>query len=449
MSEMKFIASIIIVSLALALPGLIERAQPPVFRVVLDPGHGGRAPGGKKKHGDRFDAISGDYLSYFAEGAAHKGLWEHILVYDIAQKTKSLLDLCSPSGDFSAFSKILARYTDETPERVFIDTTIIRGDSSDREEIAKRSDPNSEFRLYDYPDSGGNIRPGRISRINALKPHLVISLHMTRDYSKYYRGMNPVIVAPYSLLNKGLLHLQGKQKVASFFSNSKYTDWFQESNRRNIFKWFLNDSAFYFTGFPLTKNDSLDHKKFRGYRYNMVEWAYKDEKGWENTARTHPDKTPYSGNISTFVQAGKFWEREKSIYEAHRRDGGEEGFGGDNLYATTELMRYILHSLHLKKQNHPHQRITSPYISTWSVPLLVNAVAAFIELGSLANNRHRYLFTQKQDEIAEGLAVGIYSLFTGLKLKNQNNILPPKGKPLNLDKYTLPDGRSYFDAVVK
>ncbi len=446
---MKFIASMILISLAMATPGLIERAQPPVYRVVLDPGHGGKASGNIKVHGDRFDALSGKHLTPFAEGAAHRGLWEHILVYEIAIKTKALLDSCAPSGDFSAFEKILTRYADEIPPRVFIETTVIRGDSRNRSAIAKRPDPNSEFRLYDFPDSTGAIRPGRISRINAIKPHLVVSLHMTSDRSVHYRGMNPIIVAPYSLLNNGLLYLQDKKKGASFFTNSKYTAWFQESNQRSVFNWFLSGSAFYFTSFPLTKKGSMDHKKFRGYRYNMVHWAYKDDDGWEKTAHRHPDNTHYSRNISTYVPEGKFWEREKSVYEAYRRDGGEEGFGGDNLYATTEIMRYILHSLHLDKQDHPHQRITSPYISSWSVPLLVNAITAFIELGSLANERHRYLFTSKQDEIAEGIAVGIYSLFSGMKLKKKNHKWMPKGKPLDLDKYILPDGKSYFDAVVK
>jgi hypothetical protein len=449
MHDMKFIASMIVVSLALAIPGVIERAGPPVYRVVLDPGHGGISSRNTKVHGDRFDMLSGRYLVPFAEGAAHRQLWEHILVYQISVKTKRILDLCSPSGDFQRFRAILAKYTDEDPVRVIIETSLSRGDSADRKEILSRPDPNGEFRLYDYPDGKGNMLPGRISRINAVKPHLVVSLHMTRDYSTMYRGMSPVIVAPHSLLHQGLLYANGKNKERKFFDKSAYTAWFQESNLRGSFQWFLSDSVFYFTGFPLTRKGTIDYNKFRGYRFNMVNWAYGDDPGWEKTAREHPEQGPYAKTLSGFIPTGRFWDREKSTPETYRRDGGEEGYGGDNMYATTELIRYMLFSLHASGEGHPHQRLTGPFISTWSVPLLVNAVTAFIELGSLANTRHRHLFVNKQDEIAEGLAVGVYSLLAGMKLRKNPYAYRPRGKKINLERYKLPNGTSYFDAVVK
>lgn len=449
MHDMKFIATMIIISIALAVPGFVGRSGTPVYRVVLDPGHGGMASVNTKTHGDRFDLLTGQYLVPFAEGAAYRKLWEHVLVYQIAVKTKHLLDHCSAAGDFQKFQKILSKYTDEVPERIIIAPSLSRGDSSDRREISGRADPNSEFRLYDYPDGTGKILPGRISRINAVKPHLVVCLHMTRDWSTAYRGMNPVIVAPHSMLQQGLQYLQGKVKSRDFFDKSSYTDWFQESSARGTFQWFLNDSAFYFTGYPLTRRGAVDYGKFRGYRYNMVQWAYRDDDGWAKTAREHPENGPYSRTLAGFAPSGRFWEREKTKFEAYRRDGGEEGFGGDNLYATSELIRYILYSLHLKGEDHPHQRLTRPFISTWSVPLLVNAVTAFIELGSLANARHRYILVAKQDEIAEGLAVGIYSLLSGMKLKKSPYAQRPRGTRINLERYKLPDGTSYFDAVVK
>ncbi len=449
MHDMKFITSMILISLAIAIPGAIQKAATPTYRVVLDPGHGGISSSKLSVHGDRYDQISERYLAPFAEGAAHRGLWEHILVYQIAEKTRKILQLCSPAGDFRKFRTLLARYTDEDPDRIYIETFMSRGDSSDREKISHRADPNSEFRLYDYPDGKGNILPGRISRINAVKPHLVVCLHMTWDYSATYRGMNPVIVPPHSVLYDGLLYIQKKKSGRDFFEKGLYSHWFMESDRRSVFKWFLNDSVFYFLGYPLTRHGAVDHKKFRGYRYNMVHWAYRDGPGWEKTARLHPENGPYAKTISGFVPGGKFWEREKSVYEAYRRDKGEEGYGGDNMYATSELIRYILHSLELSGQDHPHQRLTEPYISTWSVPLLVNAVTAFIELGSLANTRHRYLFQHKQDEIAEGLAVGIYSLLSGLKLKKNTYHWKPRGRKIDFERYLLPDGTSYFDAVVK
>lgn len=449
MHDMKFIAIMLIVGTALAVAGVFENAQPSVFRVVLDPGHGGIGSTDLERFGDRFDLLSGKYLSPFAEGASHKGLWEHELVYEIAVKAKAILDNCAPGGDFAKFRQILARYTDAEPKKILIETSLSRSDSKNRGEILARNDPNADYRLYDYPGEGGTITPARISRINAKKPHLVVCLHMTRDYSSIYRGLNPVIVAPHSILHEGLLYLQGKTKSKDFFYKSSYTDWFQESNQKNSFHWFLSDVSSYFTGYPLDKNGKTDLKSFKGYRYNMVRWAYRDASGWEEKARSHPPDSQYANDIARFMPEGKFWQREKSVFESYRREGGEEGFGGDNMYATSEIIRYILFSLHLKGEDHPHQRITRPYISTWSVPLLVNAVTAFVELGSLANQRHRYLFTHKQDEIAEGIAVGVYSLLAGITVKKNPYEYAPKGKRLELERYRTIGGTSYFDQVME
>lgn len=449
MHDMKFIATMFIVSVTLAIAGVFEKMQPPVFRVVLDPGHGGIGSTNIERFGDRFDLLSKAYLSPFAEGASHRGLWEHALVYEIALKAKSLLDYCAPGGDFSKFREILSRYCDGEPQQILIETSLSRGDSRNREDISGRNDPNADFRLYDFPGVDGTILPARISRINAKKPHLVVCLHMTRDYSATYRGLNPVIVAPHSILHQGLLYLQGKIKNKDFFFKSPYTDWFQESNKKNSFQWFLNDAASYFTGYQLERSGKLDLKSFKGYRYNMVTWAYRDNQGWEEIARSHSPESQYANDLAHFVPIGKFWEREKSEFERYRREAGEEGFGGDNMYATSEIIRYILFSLHLRGEDHPHQKITRPYISTWSVPLLVNAVTAFVELGSVANQRHRYLFTQKQNEIAEGVAVGVYSLLTGMTIKKNSFQYAPKGKRLLLERYQTGSKMSYFDRAVE
>lgn len=449
MHDMKSILFLTIASTLMVIGTFFSSQNEKCFRVVLDPGHGGIGSTNIELHGDRYDRISKKYLSPFAEGASHNGLWEHELVYEIAIKTKHILDNCAPGSDFSKFRSILLRYTDKEPIRIYIETHISRGPSENREEILKREDPNAEFRLYDYPSKAGTIQQGRISRINSQKPHLVVSLHMTKEYSIDYRGLSPVIAAPHSILYEGLLYLQQKITQKDFFFKSPYAEWFSESAQKNQFHWFLSDVSSYFTGYPLTKDGKIDINNFKGYRYNMVTWTYSDPLGWEDVARTHPKGTQYASSFADFVVTGKFWDREKSIYERYRRENGEEGFGGDNMYASVEIIRYILYSLHLHGEDHPHQKLTKPYISTWSVPLLVNAVAAFIELGSVANNRHRYLFTQKQNEIAEGIAVGIYSLLGGISLKKNSFPYLPKGKRIEFEKYTLPNGKSYFEQSVQ
>jgi hypothetical protein len=341
----------------------------------------------------------------------------------------------------------LKKYTDDKPRRINITSFMSRGESSDVKGIIKRDDPNAEFRLFDYPDKEKRMIPGRISKINTLKPHLVVSLHFTTPCPPGYVGMNPVIIPPYSMLEQGLMYLM-KKRDKKFFYKSRYNDWFAESNRKGDFEWFVKDVSVYFLGYPYDRNYKPKLNDFKGYRYNMISWAYNDDKGWEDIARNHPADTQYSNSYDTLKPIGRFWDRERSIYENYRRAEGEEGYGGDNLYASSEIIRYILYSLFLAGENNPSQKLSKPYISTWILPAHLNAISAYIELGYLSVKRHRYLLSKKQDEIAEGIAAGIYSLFAGLKPKNADFRYIPKGKKIDLQKYNITNDKSYFDAVI-
>ena len=55
--------------------------------------------------------------------------------------------------------------------------------------------------------------------------------------------------------------------------------------------------------------------------------------------------------------------------------------------------------------------------------------------------------SKKREEIAEGIAVGIYSLFAGLKLQD-DFIYLPKGKKINFDKYKISGSNTYFNEAV-
>ena len=437
-----------ILILILFIPIDINYVEFQEFRIVLDPGHGGLSLKPRELHGDRFDLLSGKYLDDYKEGASFRRLKEHQIVFRIAEKTRAILDLCR-EDKFHKFHRILRRYSANNLKRIDIATFLSRVDSGNPDRIKSRKDPNSEFRLYDFPDKDGSIIHGRISHINSLKPHLVVSLHTGWYPPRVYRGLNPVIAAPYALLSRGMNYLVSKTD-RKFFFKSPYSDWFSESARRSDFYWFLKDVSVYFTGYPITRQRELDNERFKGYRYNMITWAYKDDPGWEKTAREHPDNTQFSQSYKTFTAQGKFWEREQSIYEKYRREKGRDGYGGDNLYASNEIIRYILLSmrLHMKGKAHPDQILTKPYISIWTVPLHINAISAFIELGYLGRRRHRYLLTKKQNEIAEGIAVGIYSLLAGIQLKPFRFKQIPKGKRIDLKRYNITNKKTYFDIVV-
>jgi N-acetylmuramoyl-L-alanine amidase len=430
------------------LPYRTNELEFPVYRVALDPGHGGISMIPRSQHGDRYSKLKKKYLSNYGEGAKYRRISEHLVAYQIAEKVSKLLKLTETGEGYKEFKSILEKYSASHAERIVIMTMLSRENSKNHAEIEKREDPNAEFRLFDYPDKNGKIRYGRISKINHFKPQLVVSLHCDVYAPRDHRGITSIIVPPYRFFKKGFDFLKDRSQSINFFRKTPYMAyWFIESTRRSSFQWFVSDASIYFTGYKLKKDYSVDHDEFLGYKQNMVTWSYADQEGWEAYAEKHPANSSYSIDAATFKGDNSYWKREMSIYEEYRRAQGIEGYGGDNFYASQEIIRFMLASLNNNKLNHSVQRPGNPYGSVWSLPLLVNAVVAYIELGYLSQPRFRYLFSKKQDELAEGIAVGIYSLFTGVKYRDKRFKYAPKGKRIDFEKYKVSDKETYFDIV--
>lgn len=440
---------IIFIIIKLFFPVQIHKKEFSVYRVALDPGHGGLSLLPISKHGDRYSLLKKQYIDPYREGAHYKGISEHIVTYSIIDKVQNLLNLTRSTDGFQEFSTILKKYGKTVTERIEIIPFISRNNSENRKYIRKKSDPNDNFRIFDYPDKMGKIQPGRISRINAFKPHLLVVLHCDIYAPRDHLGFTSIICPSYDFFYKGLEFLRDRDRNIDFFRNSPYLYlWFMESTRRSSFKWFANDTSIYFTGYRLKRNYSINYKNFKGYRHNMVTWRYKDAIGWQNFAKNHEPGTRYAIHAKDFAPEGKYWERERSKFEKYRRSGGYEGFGGDNFYASQEIIRYMLTSLKNNKIRSRRQKLGNPYVSAWSMPLFVNAVTAYIELGYLSQKHFRFLLTKKQDELAEGIAVGIYSLFAGLPSGERTYKDAPLGKKIDFDKYKDIDKVSYFDKVV-
>ncbi len=427
----------------------IEEYEFPMFRVVIDPGHGGALLHDRKKNGDKFDMISAEYLDDYAPGASYKGIHENKIVYDISIKTINLLSCCSKKGDFEQFKKILKKYTGSNIKKIFIETMISRGESVTEEKIKNSDDPNADYRLYDFPDSDGDMVKGRISKINEYKPHLVVSLHLAASAPPDYKGMNGVIIPPYNVLKKGLLRLQTGETEKSLKDNNILRSWFKESEKISYRYAFYKDAAKYFTGYGIKNNYKTDYNDYNGYKYNMVKWKYSDSSLWDIEAEDHQVNSRYSSDYNTFREEGIFWDREKSVYEEYRRGTGFMDFGGDNYFATYEIIKYILYSLNDSGISNKDKIPGKPFVSTWSVPLLINAISAYIELGYLDRKWDREVLLHRQDEIAEGVAVGIYSLLTGIDNIKGKFKYKPSGKLIDLDKYNITKEESYFNTVTE
>lgn len=428
-------------------PEEVDKSELPVYRVVIDPGHGGISITDKQKHGDRYDKISGEYKSYYAEGAKRKNINEHLIVYSIAEKTVSLLKHCSTEGDFEKFRKILNKYTNEKVKRVYIETHLSRGPSVSKKKAGKMKDPNAEFRLYDYPGENGEINPGRISKINSFNPHIVVCLHLAASAPPDYLGMNPILAPPYKVLQTGLLNLQ-KGGSRSINDCGILESWFRDSVKISPQLAYYKDVVNYFTGFDLNRDYTVNQEKFNGYKYNMTNWDYADEPGWNETAKLHKAGTRYSNNIKTFKEEGAYWEREKSVHEQFRRGENFENFGGDNSLSSYEIIRYILLSLDKKGISRKDKIPGKAFISTWSIPLMVNAVCAYIELGYLNRPWDKEVLLRRHDEIAEGVAVGIYSLFAGIEKIEGKFKYNPSGQSIDFEKYRVSPEKTYFDLAV-
>ncbi|MDH5716025.1 MAG: N-acetylmuramoyl-L-alanine amidase [Spirochaetia bacterium] len=436
--------------------------EPEHYVVVLDPGHGGRDILPKNIYGDKYDPIIGEYRDHFRPGAQNKGITESEEVYKIAEKTAKILELTYTNEGKKKFEILLKKYAPDLKKINWeahkpIKVHLSRVNNHTEEYISKRVDVNAPYRLYDYPDIyTGEMKKGTISRINSLSPNLVVSLHFTSGRKEKYGALASVITPNFDVYKQAITYVKTKniskkQKIRRKFFASKYLNWMVTNSSRTHFQWFLCDAWIYFTGY-WSKKDGLspDTKKFRGYRHNMISWQYADKGNWVDIAKNHPDNSSYSINLENFIPEGPFWEREMDIPEKWRREDGKEGYGGDNLYASEELLRYIKKSFILNKVSSKKTapRILNPYISTWSVPTYLNAISAYLELGFLDNPYDRKRILNNKDEYAEGLAVGIFSLFYSLDIKKiESEKDEPKGEPIDFFRYENYKGKNYFKTV--
>ncbi len=408
------------------------------FSVVLDPGHGGKYEPARFNSGDHWDPFSKTFLLPYNFGAQSNGIYEHEWTLQVAKKVDALLALTKTEKGFSDFAKILQKYMNDpgaTVRRVRINSILTRKFSHDSEPDKNVANINNKYRLFDSPASFNGKTPsaemalGRISYINQISPDLVVCLHVNSSPSKSARGMSAVIAPHFQFFSNvnNLITASG----AGASPNKTYN---RENNYGQVADFItatfkklstidtrtiISDTATYFTGFRAFTN------KFIGLRYLMVTWRY-------NT----------NSPLSSFIL---FFMRENSIYECYKRSGGPEGYGGDNFYSSQELIRFIrlslmnnfssLYGAANAQADELLGKHGEPFISDWAIPLFTNAITAFIEIGYLSNSKDRMLLKNNQDAIAEGIAVGIYSLFAGIEIKKQPNLETPKALPIDFTKY--------------
>ena len=428
-----------------------------IFRVVLDPGHGGIDLEPRSVYGDKYDLLSKKYLDNFRQGAYYKGLWENEETYSIARMVQDHLFLTRSHQGKKIFRSILQKYTPYSVGEIgSIESFLSRKKSYPDIYFDIREDLNAPYRLYDYRDIRTNrLKKGRISKINTLQPHLVVSIHLTRGQKNTQGALNAVITPSYATYRLALTYVKNRRsrrRIKQKFQNSDYQDWFLTKGRGQ-FASFLLDSWIYFTGYWCKPHGlSAMPDVFKGYRHNMITWRYKDKGNWHLRAKKHQNYTPYSKSLKTISLNNAFWRRERSKPEQWRRENGYEDYGGDNLYSSHEILRYIRKGFLINEDESEAKLpvLLKPYISTWSVPTYINAVAAYLEIAYLDITADYKRILEHKKIYAEAIAVGIYSLFFSIRQDKEDKEMDlPFGRSINFKKYENYKGRNYFKEVVQ
>lgn len=422
------------------------------YKIVIDPGHGGNNREPFELFGDKYDTISGKFLESYRPGAVYKERTEREIVLSLAKELKAVLDLTHTTKGFRKFKTIASKYTKTNILPIRFSSVLTREDDYSYHRWKEGDDINYNYRMYDFLDKKtGKKVLGRISKINQEEPYLIVSLHLNPSYPGHPGGMAAVIAPPYRTFQT--LRLISKNKLdESEFQKSPYRNWTKFVGNWNHLENAMTDTWIYFHGYWANqKGNETDRERFSGYRQNMVTWKYADVAGWEELAKVG-GRGQYSKTHRDFYARGKFWNRERGQGERWRRAKGPEGYGGDNLYASQELLRFVQYGVFTRLRENAKQPnlgpIQSPYISTYSLPTYTNAICAFLEIGFIDNENDMKYIQGHSRLVAESLAVGIYSLFKGLEPTLQKNIpYTPKGKKLGFEKYERLDGNNYFKIV--
>ena len=452
-------------------------------RVVIDPGHGGASLKnikGELINSERWDPVTQQFLSPFNYGMKTKKYDEHIVVLRLAKKVYYYLNMTRTEKGWKKFKEFLNTFattsTGEDFKRLIFETKLTRKNSWNHlYAYPHRHVVNKRYRMFDYPNKEGKIararkkekkvailrryplQKGRLSLINDFKAPLVVSLHMTPGSSDIKGGMSAVLSPGYETFEMiRRIHLYRDRKALSRWKRSPWRNKFLVSDLSwSQYELARSDAWTYFNGFPTNKEGTAPFdivKKNRGIRYNLIDWSYADKSKWAENI-DYNKKGPYTLDYKKFRARGAFWDRERSLQESWRREKGHLGYGGDNHYASDELLRFIQYGARLLSKDFRGEDgpgpIHQPYVSAYTLPIYVNAIVAYLEVGHLNKELDRKLIIKNMDLVAKSIAVGIYSLFRGLKLREQENIFKPKGEALNLKKYIEHKDGNYFELSSK
>ncbi|MGM0607654.1 MAG: hypothetical protein ACQESP_04450 [Candidatus Muiribacteriota bacterium] len=394
--------------------------------ICLDPGHGGKPEYGNRYGGDQWSFENKTFNSFYNYGAYYKGMKEHEYVYDLSLLVKkNINDLNTKEGLKKALFFLSEHGVElDSIENYNFRVFLSRGVSYNKRENADEDNINKYYRMFDSPHnidepSEDSIKKGRLSYINSQKPHITLSLHINYVESQKYSGMHSFFAPSYYEFKEILNNRDNFDKLKNM---PIYSFWNIASGIYPNEMWMVNDASTYFTGHRI-------NGRFIGRRNAMINWKYSEIPSVQSEELDFDE-------LNT-----SFFDREKCKYELYRRQNGPEGVGGDNLYISNEILRWV--SYFLNKKDKKKVGVLPPRASDWSISIFTNSITGALELGNIYSEYDREFLINYKENIAEYISYGLLCVLNEVTIKGEYDGESPLLEKLNLQKYN-----DYFEEVL-
>ncbi|MBN1899022.1 MAG: hypothetical protein JW827_09610 [Spirochaetes bacterium] len=400
-----------------------EASTPLEIIVAFNPPDGGKPARASKTDGDYYNEVTSVFTENIEKGSVYGNLSEYKLIATLYQKTANILNDTLTVSGWKSFEKILKKYSKKKKqfEKVAFESFITKPHPYRFYEQKGEKDVNRYFRLMDSPSENilKKYNNGILSHLFSMKPDIIINFDLGENYRLFSINMPSFKFFDYirkKYIRSGQLNFSDLGKPYRSIAKN----WRGDNEKEKINN-LLHDMKLYFTGYS--------GNRFLGLGYNMIDWDFRDSSGWFKNFNDKEDNPHYQTDLKKWQAQGKFWERETMKVELKRRQGKRYP-GGDNQYASAEIIKYIRNILNGKEIS--LQR-SGPVFQYDEIDLYTTGIVINVHLGSLNNENIRSLLTTHSDALAEAICVSLYSLTMGYDLhpvkKNISDL--PSGDPID------------------
>ncbi len=424
---------------------IIREVTKPLYIVVaINPNHGGKEAKASQFDGDRYDELTSKFTKDYKEGLYYQNLSEFDLLLNLSKKIYNLFKDTKTKTGWKKFEKILKKYAQSTNikfKKVVFEPLLTKETNYNYYEKKEEKDINRYFRLMDSPSKSllKKYHKGILSFIYKYRADIILNFDLN------YGGSDSKSIFSINVPSFYFFEFVKNKIIKSNFSfnlseikNNEYRYIIQHwwgNNQTEKIRNLINDVWIYFTGYiPKENYIQPDLDKFMGLGYNMFDWDYRDSTRWYKDYDDKDENPHYNSDLRLWKPAGEFWKRERMIVELKRRKDGILSFGGDNLYASEEIIKYIQYILATENF---YIYSAPPVFKYDELSLYTTGISININLGSIYKEETQKLLTKYSNILSEAICVGIYSISAGFNIKTniKKDLSTPVGKPIDFKFY--------------